>query len=563
MLRKFRIKYLYFIACLFFMMTKPVHAYIDPSVMTYAIQAIAGIAVALGTVAGVAWRKIRKKFFNIEGEGYKELETDDVHFVNPRTEKSYSPKFIAKVEESVNTNVEEDISRKSRWKEILSLCILLCFTLFFYGPLSIYLPNAGEFEFPLSLIFLLVGGFSLLVFVVVMLLGFALPKKLYTFCKLLLFGVSCAIYVQGNLLKNNYGTGVLDGTSIDWGAYKGYGIMNSLIWIAIIAVPFVIYFVTKKNKKIISPLIIYISLFVTIIQIPPFVMQTNDAIKAMKSKGEEITITTEGIYDLGSNHNIIIYVLDTADGKYFEEYINSHNEFKDNLGGFVQYNNALSAGGRTILSMPLFMSGEPFENEQIYSGYIDEICTNRNAFSVLNNHGYDVRSFSEPLFYSASASNYISNIKQQAQEISEKILTKKLYKVTLFKYMPHFAKKRFWFDTAEFTEAYVGYNIYNNVKDFDFYDNYYESKFKTDTNYTNTMRLYHLRGLHSPYDMDANGKRSEKRTSIEEVMEGQMHNINDMLVDLKGNNLYENATIIITADHGNEDKAQHPLLLIK
>ncbi len=35
--------------------------YIDPSVMTYAIQAIAGVAVAIGTVAVLLWRRAKKK----------------------------------------------------------------------------------------------------------------------------------------------------------------------------------------------------------------------------------------------------------------------------------------------------------------------------------------------------------------------------------------------------------------------------------------------------------------------------------------------------------------------
>ena len=38
----------------------PAYAYIDPSVMTYTIQAVAGVAVALSTLAGVALRRGRK-----------------------------------------------------------------------------------------------------------------------------------------------------------------------------------------------------------------------------------------------------------------------------------------------------------------------------------------------------------------------------------------------------------------------------------------------------------------------------------------------------------------------
>ncbi len=35
-------------------------AYVDPSVMSYTVQAIAGVVIALGVVFGVVWRKIKK-----------------------------------------------------------------------------------------------------------------------------------------------------------------------------------------------------------------------------------------------------------------------------------------------------------------------------------------------------------------------------------------------------------------------------------------------------------------------------------------------------------------------
>ena len=35
-------------------------AYFDPSVMSYAVQAIAGVAIALGVVFGVVWRKVKR-----------------------------------------------------------------------------------------------------------------------------------------------------------------------------------------------------------------------------------------------------------------------------------------------------------------------------------------------------------------------------------------------------------------------------------------------------------------------------------------------------------------------
>ncbi|MDE7313647.1 MAG: hypothetical protein K2N87_18820 [Eubacterium sp.] len=56
-------------------------AYIDPSVMTYVIQAVAGIVIAVGAAAGIYWRKARRKIkdkLGIDVDKKKEKETDDI-----------------------------------------------------------------------------------------------------------------------------------------------------------------------------------------------------------------------------------------------------------------------------------------------------------------------------------------------------------------------------------------------------------------------------------------------------------------------------------------------------
>ena len=56
-------------------------AYIDPSVMTYAIQAIAGIVIAIGAFVGIYFRKAKKKLNNklgIDENKNKEVESDEI-----------------------------------------------------------------------------------------------------------------------------------------------------------------------------------------------------------------------------------------------------------------------------------------------------------------------------------------------------------------------------------------------------------------------------------------------------------------------------------------------------
>ncbi len=57
------------------------NAYIDPSVMTYLIQAIAGVVIAVGAVIGIYWRRAKKKVntaLGIDENRNKEIESDDI-----------------------------------------------------------------------------------------------------------------------------------------------------------------------------------------------------------------------------------------------------------------------------------------------------------------------------------------------------------------------------------------------------------------------------------------------------------------------------------------------------
>ena len=73
-------------------------AYIDPSVMTYTIQAVAGIAVAIGAAVGIYFRKAKKKVSNklgIDENRNKEVESDEI-VVNKKEKVATAKKASAK-----------------------------------------------------------------------------------------------------------------------------------------------------------------------------------------------------------------------------------------------------------------------------------------------------------------------------------------------------------------------------------------------------------------------------------------------------------------------------------
>lgn len=56
-------------------------AYIDPSVTTYLIQAIAGVIIAIGAVVGIYFRRAKKKMskkLGIDENRNKEVESDEI-----------------------------------------------------------------------------------------------------------------------------------------------------------------------------------------------------------------------------------------------------------------------------------------------------------------------------------------------------------------------------------------------------------------------------------------------------------------------------------------------------
>ena len=63
------------------MLSETALAYIDPSVMSYSIQAVAGIVIAVGAFIGIYFRKIKKNVQNklgIDENKNKEVESDEI-----------------------------------------------------------------------------------------------------------------------------------------------------------------------------------------------------------------------------------------------------------------------------------------------------------------------------------------------------------------------------------------------------------------------------------------------------------------------------------------------------
>lgn len=449
----------------------------------------------------------------------------------------------------------EYLGWKQRIKRIFLIALLFSFTLCLFGPLELYCSNSEELWFGLlpATIISIVGFIAALLLICA--LALIVNGNIFSNYRLLLFGMAIGLYIQGNFLNIDYGTGVLDGGKINWGEYETYALVNCILWIICLILPFVIKKIYKNYHKVFA----YASILLVLMQTSALVVSL---IQTRNTTSASYTITTDGMYTLSKGENIIVFALDTMDEQYMTELLERHPEYKAKLQGFTHYDNTLASGARTVVALPSMLTGIPFKKETSFSDYVENIWNGNTPLDTLNNLGYDVRVFTDAMYYGAGAEKCINNFSTKLQNVgSYKILAKKLGKLTLYKYSPHIVKKVFWFNTAEFDLAKPE-NIYS-PGDAKFYKNYTKENFHYTDEYTKAFRFYLLDGAHQPYTLTEKATRDKKGTSRNRQIDGCFLIVFDILNDLKKNDLYDSSTIIITADHGDKNLSQQPIFMCK
>lgn len=74
---------LYLVLCFLFLFSTNALAYIDPSTTTFLVQAVAGVAIAIGAAVAMYWRRAKKKIskkLGIDENANKDVESDDIGF---------------------------------------------------------------------------------------------------------------------------------------------------------------------------------------------------------------------------------------------------------------------------------------------------------------------------------------------------------------------------------------------------------------------------------------------------------------------------------------------------
>ena len=446
--------------------------------------------------------------------------------------------------------------KKIRMPALAALLFSMTFCVF--GPLEIFMSNQDEFWFDITDVLPVILVAFATAFLALFAVTYMVSRKLKWFTAVV-FGFGIALYIQGNFMFTNYGS--LDGTAIDWYSFGTWPVLNSLIWVVLITVPFLIY---SKNKKLYRSIFTYVTLGIVGIQLTTLATL---AITATPEQGseEELSLTNYGQFVLSEDENTIVFVLDCFDQEVFSRYTEQFPDaVKELFADFTYYPDTVGGATRTVVALPYIITGQPYTSGG-YQEYLNTEASNAKLYDELINRNYDIAFYTSSGHVPHNADFEILNLGQSKPRVgSYTKLTYYTYKLTAFRYFPHVLKESVWMYTGDFDEAadLSGSNESTYViNDALFYQMLTEMKLSVQDD-NNCFRLYHLTGAHPPYNLDANSQKVSESSQFEQIS-GVFNILSDYFEQMKALGIYQNANIIVMADHGENDISQNPLFMVK
>lgn len=450
------------------------------------------------------------------------------------------------------------------------LSVSLCFMLCVYAPLELFLTNQEEFwfdiktlVFPVILFFAVATVICIVLFLVLRLIN---KKVYYIGLAAAMVALICS-YVQGNFLVG--GLPGLDGTAFDWSAASPERIKSIVLWVvAALVIGFVLFkFKEKIFKKV--TLIASVCMLLLLSSTLTTLFFTTD----IKTNSSRLSITNKNEFQLSTDQNVILLMIDAADSKYFDAALKRNPEAAENLKDFTDFNNTASGYPYTQLSVPLILTGEWYENKEPFNDYMSKAFKKSPFITTLEQKKYKMGLYDDGdvVLDSATHGGEYENLLCDTDTYkSLPSMIKTIVKMGGIKYAPWDLKKH-CYNLVSFVDSVCTTNkateqhfLWSNPT---FWDAINDKNPITKTK-DKCFRFIHIEGGHTPFQYGmgmkpiTDGVYDDKCDACVSICDKYINRI-------KESGLYDNSAIVILADHGYDkfDKTRlnrfNPVLYIK
>lgn len=449
---------------------------------------------------------------------------------------------------------------KGDLETILYPAIFLSLTFFVFGPIEIYITNITELWFSVDAVLLPSILAGVICCGMLLLVGFLIPVSGRKWYSCVLIGLGIGLYIQGNFIQTSYG--VLDGREIQWENYRSVTIWNTVLWIACLIIPIIAQKILKNKFKNISSMILCCVALVEIITLGVLVITTDFSKSYNKNNAY---LSSKNLYTISSEKNVIVFVLDTFDQQFMEEILGERPDILDSWEGFTYYTNATCGYPTTKGSLPFMLTGQYYKNEQPYNDYVKKAYQSIDFYEELWASNYEINLYTGDIFVSDDIKTYLGNAEVGEVYVNSYIgLEQSMLQFTAFRYFPHILKQFVWFYSGMF-DQFKSSNTRNPPRSSDnisFYSGLKTEKLQT-TSGKNVYSFIHLDGTHEPLTLNEDVTKVEKGTATV-ITQGIacINIVQEYITQLKNLGVYNDTTIIVTADHGS-NILRWPIFLVK
>lgn len=585
----------------------PVLAYVDPSVITYTIQALAGVVVALSAVFGVVFRKTRRVIFEalgIDENAHKEVEPP-IHRGSPgvaacaaegtmrsgialRSSRKPGRALTRRDATHASTHASDDVPSRLRWPVRLGYAALasafLSFTVCIVAPYETLAANSGSLIYGISEVGGALAVFAIIAAVVLALLLSCLRGRAFDAALFIVTALALGAYVQAMFMNSSLPAA--DGRQVMWKDYDTIAVISSAVWLALVIVPFAVARTHRVLMRKISLAVAVVLIIVQGVGVASLFTTGGTASAATVAADEKIYCTEDGLNTLSSKGNVVVFVLDTFDTADMQQILADDSSYYGAFQDFTYFKNSTGAMIPTRYAIPFLLSGRaPVEGESA-SDYFTDYYRKSDFLSDIQAAGWTSGIYTDSIGrdmstdegreLAAQTMNYHSLDSANVDEVGA---VRTLLQCALYRDLPWMLKTRFWYSTDQvnnsMSEKSVGTDFAQTeykMDDVAYYRTLKTEGLELDEGTSNgAFRFIHLLGAHEPYVMDENCKSvNEDEGTLESQEKGSLKIVEQYLQKMKDLGVYDNSTIIITADHGywyltmdDIEEATSPIMIVK
>ena len=379
-----------------------------------------------------------------------------------------------------------------------------------------------------------------------------MPSKILRPINLVIFSSGLCVYVQSIFLN-----GHMISLTGDKAAYSsGLIIGNLAVWLLIFIAVFACWLILQKHKK--SKQFFFAMRFIAIAL---FSMQTVGFISAYAKIDKNINVlknsyfTDQGKFELSENQNTVYFVVDTCDGALIAEALTQYPDMFDGFNGFTYFPNMSTTHSRTYPSIPYLLSGQKCYFDKPYVEYVNSSFEKSTFVPDMDKLGTDIRLFTESQYIGNSVVDSIDNHASfDSSALSSMNIfgfIKQSIKVSAYRAAPYLFKDMFAYTSSSVNGASMVPQSGQSVlfDDVDFCADVKADGLTVTDKYDKAFRFYHLYGTHPGAVLGAEGQKKPGVSNIE-TTRGCLYLIEQYISQMKAEGVFENSTIIITADHG-------------